>query len=946
MMKGYSLNMKGVTIPRDRRKELASPLNETEITSLRKATGEISWLESCKCAEGTYLAEGGGLDGPCVDCPDGMQCAFGSGDSNFALDLPHTADPTRGEPAGSTFSNLFAIDGSMKTAADDDQPFPMVEEGYMTRTDDLLRVFKCKTKSHCPGGLPATCARGRDSGEVACARCEDYTYEEGEECHPCQANATWLVLLACFAAVVAVCVGTISVNRNLLMQTSSTLMCVIMASQMFLGLQTFSVFTFFSLEWFEPLRGMLKIMSLISFDLEILRISCSMGSNPTSNYALRQFVAPLAVPWICLTVLVKKQFDPQAMHFREAVNTIGTVFQVFFISIVLSATAPLVFYDHPNDAGSSLVSDPAVLYFESDEHYSMLAVGILAMVLVPLPFLSFVLYGTLKYPNYAVTVGADTNFFGFASFRFLFFRFKPSRYYYGLIMLVRNLLLCLVPVIIESDVAAQVICTSVLILATMVLQVELAPWKLAAANYADAACSSTLLMVLICGAMAANVDVQNSSIPAFASVLVGFFFAVGAVLVAASAFYYFKPFPTYAFFICHHREGAQAQARLLKMILTSKTGQPVLTDTDDLMQLDSLFDTVKTQVHHLVVYLTRDTLSRPWCAGEIVTALMWRRRVTAVVTDSFVPPNDVDYADMAKYLDLSSCSLNAFGITTDSVATAYRSLMSDDVQKVHMRSGVKGMARFEEVTNFLSDCQEVSAASNETEAKASAEALPREPRAVLISSEPGNDEIQPQLKGLVPEGVRVIDEYARDEGAIVNAVAAARALLVLLSPGTLAASEQITAIEQIMLSIEKAGNEGVPPPAAVSVAWGFQVPSDEYYNEKIRRVSQGGQKSAALIRSFFQQGAVQFSVGASEQILEAQVSELVLRVSRAEAQEGPKEQAEHGAEGEHSAQGQGGGTAAGGEDEPADDAPQGAGPPAGPQQEAGQGGDDNASLQV
>eukprot|EP00959_Pyramimonas_sp_CCMP1952_P299693 6268417-Pyramimonas_sp.AAC.2 len=44
MMKGHSPNMKGVTIPRDRRQELASPLNETEITSLRKATGEISGL--------------------------------------------------------------------------------------------------------------------------------------------------------------------------------------------------------------------------------------------------------------------------------------------------------------------------------------------------------------------------------------------------------------------------------------------------------------------------------------------------------------------------------------------------------------------------------------------------------------------------------------------------------------------------------------------------------------------------------------------------------------------------------------------------------------------------------------------------------------------------------------------------------------------------------------
>ncbi|CAK0866538.1 unnamed protein product [Prorocentrum cordatum] len=228
----------------------------------------------------------------------------------------------------------------------------------------------------------------------------------------------------------------------------------------------------------------------------------------------------------------------------------------------------------------------------------------------------------------------------------------------------------------------RVMFISILIIATMVLPVELAPWKVAPANYADAACSSTLLMVLICGATAANVSVENSSIPAFASVFVGFFFAVGVVAIMASVYYYFKPFPMYPSFFCHHRVGAQAQARLLKMMLTSKTGRPVFTDTDDLTQLDSLFDTVKTQVHHLVVSLTRDTLSMPWCAGEIVTAFMWRKQITAVVTDSFVPPNEKAYADMAKNLDLSSCSLNPFGITNDSVASAYRSHMSHDVNKV------------------------------------------------------------------------------------------------------------------------------------------------------------------------------------------------------------------------------------------------------------------------
>ncbi|CAK0807109.1 unnamed protein product [Prorocentrum cordatum] len=43
-MKGCSLNMKTVPIPRERKKELTSPLTDDEVTRLRKATGEISWL--------------------------------------------------------------------------------------------------------------------------------------------------------------------------------------------------------------------------------------------------------------------------------------------------------------------------------------------------------------------------------------------------------------------------------------------------------------------------------------------------------------------------------------------------------------------------------------------------------------------------------------------------------------------------------------------------------------------------------------------------------------------------------------------------------------------------------------------------------------------------------------------------------------------------------------
>ena len=53
-------------------------------------------------------------------------------------------------------------------------------------------------------------------------------------------------------------------------------------------------------------------------------------------------------------------------------------------------------------------------------------------------------------------------------------------------------------------------------------------------------------------------------------------------------------------------------------------------------ELDKLFDIVKSQVKHLVVLLTADTLKRPWCSGEIVTALRMRLSITRLHSSSFV----------------------------------------------------------------------------------------------------------------------------------------------------------------------------------------------------------------------------------------------------------------------------------------------------------------------
>ena len=48
----------------------------------------------------------------------------------------------------------------------------------------------------------------------------------------------------------------------------------------------------------------------------------------------------------------------------------------------------------------------------------------------------------------------------------------------------------------------------------------------------------------------------------------------------------------------------------------------VFLDSDELQDLDSLFECVRSQVAFLVPLLTPGLMMRPWCVGELATAYL------------------------------------------------------------------------------------------------------------------------------------------------------------------------------------------------------------------------------------------------------------------------------------------------------------------------------------
>eukprot|EP00971_Amphidinium_carterae_P194552 3860671-Amphidinium_carterae.1 len=184
------------------------------------------------------------------------------------------------------------------------------------------------------------------------------------------------------------------------------------------ALQTLTVFKQLGINWIVPFDWILRQFSLVSFNLDVVRMGCFAGSAPVYGYLQRQCVAPLGLSLLLLQLQVKKRLLPATNLQNEIINTTGTLLNILFISIVVSALAPHVCYEHPGDSGSSVVFEPSILCNYSRDHMSVVIIGLFAWLLVPMPFLALVLYAVLRYPIVVKRSVARDNFL--AAFRFLF----------------------------------------------------------------------------------------------------------------------------------------------------------------------------------------------------------------------------------------------------------------------------------------------------------------------------------------------------------------------------------------------------------------------------------------------------------------------------------------------------------------------------------------------
>lgn len=139
--------------------------------------------------------------------------------------------------------------------------------------------------------------------------------------------------------------------------------------------------------------------------------------------------------------------------------------------------------------------------------------------------------------------------------RFLFQRFRPQRYYYGLLLLLRNAMLALFPVIFTPVPSLQIEIMGFVLLTASALQIRLWPWRTELANYTDLAINLLLQILLLGVSPLVSRDAEKST------VLLGYLlsfavlspFIAGLVVISHAIWRHFIPPSLFGVFLCHHK---------------------------------------------------------------------------------------------------------------------------------------------------------------------------------------------------------------------------------------------------------------------------------------------------------------------------------------------------------------------------------------------------------
>eukprot|EP00438_Fugacium_kawagutii_P002916 Skav230083 [mRNA] locus=scaffold2569:306570:309736:- [translate_table: standard] len=515
-----------------------------------------------------------------------------------------------------------------------------LKPGYFSFGYDRGSVYRCKGDGlACPGGVPGTCAGGRDNSSVACSACLPGLHPTAEGCLPCKGQD---------------CRGP----------------------------------------GHEPFLTLIRLFSIVSLDEfihSLNAISCVTRFSHTWQFLFQTVAVPVAfmtgpvlmhLGHLYMSNRRMKREKKSKMAFKLHVlgETFGFLCLLFFIGLCTAVLEPFECVKHPNGLSTMRTAIDVVCNFR-DEHLSLALVASF-LTLLPIGFFSVCAWIVLRELPKRIH-SMDVKFVRSCSF--LVSRFRPGNQAFAVFLLMRNAVVALAPVLPSSDAGCFVVFAMLCV--NLSLTAMFQPWLSPLASYIDMLANFCFLTIILYGSFFVDNVHGPSGMIVCSAVLCGILLIFFSLTVQALVETWSrKRTKRYDYFLTHHKKPCGCLARWMKLELQQR-GRSVFLDSDDLSNLSHIFSTLAYNVDVLVVLASPGIFKRKWCLGEVVTAHLQNVETIVVALPKFSFPDDI-FIDAVDNVVGDMNDLAAYGMGRSDVKESLRKLK--DQKTVTLPQGFQG----------------------------------------------------------------------------------------------------------------------------------------------------------------------------------------------------------------------------------------------------------------
>eukprot|EP00451_Oxyrrhis_marina_P007879 CAMPEP_0204305418 /NCGR_PEP_ID=MMETSP0468-20130131/84915_1 /ASSEMBLY_ACC=CAM_ASM_000383 /TAXON_ID=2969 /ORGANISM="Oxyrrhis marina" /LENGTH=834 /DNA_ID=CAMNT_0051284763 /DNA_START=65 /DNA_END=2570 /DNA_ORIENTATION=+ len=257
--------------------------------------------------------------------------------------------------------------------------------------------------------------------------------------------------------------------------------------------QTLAVIGLFDISLPPGIKEILAAMRVLMFDIEVLNAQCVTGTDFRARYLWRVVTPLIILGGFYVTMMISKFLNKfakciVAMDKAKTINALGLTTSAAYISLCKMSFQFFECQDHPT-APSTLVSYPDISCGD-DDRTGIMGIGILAVLAYPL-----LIFATMT----TMCFVAPKMYTGNASFKtgtgFLLARWKPTIWYFGPAVMMRNLCVALIGVAYPSDGVAQLVLASTILSIYATAQSTQAPWRNKTLNRVDTVLTITVAVL-------------------------------------------------------------------------------------------------------------------------------------------------------------------------------------------------------------------------------------------------------------------------------------------------------------------------------------------------------------------------------------------------------------------------------------------------------------------